>query len=213
MTEKQRRRLKLVASSGTARAETASGTIETKASRDLDWTILMARAQDGNPAAYLQLLQDVTPYLRSLVRQWHKDQWDVEDTVQDILLTLHSIRQTYDPSRPFGPWLVGIAHHRAIDRLRRRGRQAFREAPLEAKHEAAVATPHDTEDTLEKHRLEDAIGTLPPIQQKAVNLLKIKEMTLKEASAETGLSIASLKMATHRAIKTLRSMLSSRRDS
>ena len=67
------------------------------------------------------LLQVITPYLRSLVRRWHKDPWDLEDTVQDILLNTHSIRHTYDPSRPFGPWLVGIAKRHAIDRLRRVG--------------------------------------------------------------------------------------------
>ena len=43
----------------------------------------------------------------------------MEDAVQDVLMTVHSIRQTYDPNRPFGPWLVTIAHRRVVDRLRR----------------------------------------------------------------------------------------------
>lgn len=33
---------------------------------DIDWTILMARAQDGDAAAYRQLLEVMTPYLRSI---------------------------------------------------------------------------------------------------------------------------------------------------
>jgi hypothetical protein len=42
-----------------------SGGNEPKAeARDLDWSILMARAQDGDQAAYHRLLQEVTPYLR-----------------------------------------------------------------------------------------------------------------------------------------------------
>lgn len=215
MQDDGRRRLTLVASDGEATSGKARGILDSKAgaSRDLDWTILMARAQDGDNVAYLRLLQEITPYLRSLVRRWHKDHWDIEDTVQDILLTLHSIRHTYDPSRPFGPWLVGIANRRAIDRLRRRGRQALREAPLTAEHEATAATGDNRDDILEKHHLTAALDGLPPVQRTAVDLLKLKEMSLKEASEATGLSIASLKMATHRALLNLRALLSDRRDS
>lgn len=216
MQDDGRRRLTLVASDGAATTENAKGTSkdrEAAAARDIDWTILMARAQDGDTVAYLRLLQEITPYIRSLVRRWHKDHWDIEDTVQDILLTLHSIRHTYDPARPFGPWLVGIANRRAIDRLRRRGRQVLREAPLTAEHEAAAAAIDSSDDVLEKQRLTEALGDLPPVQRTAVDLLKLKEMSLKEASEATGLSIASLKMATHRALRTLRTLLSDRRDS
>lgn len=216
MQDDGRRRLTLVASAGEAASEKARGARENPeggAHRDLDWTILMARAQDGDNAAYLRLLQEITPYLRSLVRRWHKDPWDIEDTVQDILLTIHSIRHTYDPSRPFGPWLVGIANRRAIDRLRRRGRQVSREAPLTPEHDAASAPVDGSHDVLEKHRLTEALSDLPEIQRTAVDLLKLKEMSLKEASNITGLSVASLKMATHRALRNLRLMLSDGRDS
>src|SRR5258708_35732958 len=90
--------------------------------RDVDWSILMARAQEGDRAAYHRLLQEITPYLRSLAARRHRDPNDIEDAVQDVLLTVHSIRQTYDPARPFAPWLVAIANRRFIDRLRRQGR-------------------------------------------------------------------------------------------
>ena len=33
----------------------------------------------------------------------------VDDVVQDVLLTIHRARATYDPSRPFLPWLRAIA--------------------------------------------------------------------------------------------------------
>lgn len=55
--------------------------------RDLDWAILMARAQDGDGAAYRRLLQEITPYLRSLAARRHRSADDIEDAVQDILLT------------------------------------------------------------------------------------------------------------------------------
>jgi RNA polymerase sigma-70 factor (ECF subfamily) len=181
--------------------------------RELDWSILMARAQDGDHAAYLRLLEEITPYLRARVRRWHRDTWDIEDTVQDILLTVHAIRHTYDPARPFGPWLVGIASRRAIDRLRRQGRTIRRETELDSGHEALATSEPEADVALDRHRLEAAIAQLPPAQQKAVNLLKLKEMSLKDASVESGLSVASLKMATHRALRSLRDMLADRRNS
>lgn len=209
MTDDKKAHVRLVAS-GSDAGQQPAGNRQGEEARDIDWTILMARAQDGDATAYLRLLQEITPYLRSLVRRWHKDRWDVEDTVQDILLTVHSIRHTYDPSRPFGPWLVGIANRRAVDRLRRRGRQALRETPLNPEHEDVATTAPEIDGILDKHRLEEAIGSLPPVQQEAVNLLKLEEMSLKDASAQTGLSIASLKMATHRALRKLRALLSDR---
>src|SRR5439155_4479143 len=62
------------------------------AARDLDWSILMARAQGGDGEAYRRLLTDIARYLHSLARQHHRDPGDVEDTVQDVLLTVHAIR-------------------------------------------------------------------------------------------------------------------------
>ncbi|MGT2467816.1 sigma factor (plasmid) [Mesorhizobium atlanticum] len=47
---------------------------------------------------------------------------------------MHSIRHTYDPARPFGPWLVAIANRRFVDRLRRQGRTRARETPPTARH-------------------------------------------------------------------------------
>ncbi len=180
--------------------------------RDLDWAILMARAQDGDRAAYHRLLQEITPYLRSLAARRHRDQHDIEDAVQDVLLTVHSIRQTYDPARPFGPWLVTIASRRFIDRLRRQGRRNDREIPLTDDHEAVSEPGAGLEKSLDRHELEKAINDLPPMQQQAVRLLKLKEMSLKEAASVSGISISSLKVSVHRAIKSLRKIMLDRSE-
>ncbi|MDE1993173.1 MAG: sigma-70 family RNA polymerase sigma factor [Rhizobiaceae bacterium] len=200
MSDERGDRLKLVAS------RPADSEAERARYHDLDWTILMARAQEGDAASYLRLLQEITPYLRSLAVRYHRNPMDVEDTVQDILLTIHSVRATFDPTRPFGPWLVGIANRRAFDRLRRQGRQRAHEFPLSAEHDA-VATSENIEEAANRIHLEGAISDLPPAQQQAINMLKLKEMSLKEAATESGMSIASLKVATHRALKSLRKLL------
>jgi len=180
---------------------------------DVDWSILMARAQEGDGVAYRRLLEEVTPYLRSLAARRHSDASDVEDAIQDVLLTVHAIRNTYDPTRPFGPWLVAIANRRLVDRLRRQGRMRSRETALTAAHETFPAHQANVDaGTSEGRVLERALEKLPPGQRQAVRLLKLEEMSLKEAAAASGASIASLKVATHRALRKLRKILSIRSD-
>ncbi|MEH2470118.1 RNA polymerase sigma-70 factor (ECF subfamily) [Nitrobacteraceae bacterium AZCC 2161] len=172
----------------------------------LDWSKLMARAQDGDRQAYRTLLEEMEPYVRSIASRCFRQATDIEDAVQDVLLTVHSIRNTYDPARPFGPWLVAIANRRIIDRLRRETRQKAREVELSIKHETFSEAPANMDYTGE-FALGDAIEKLPPDQREAIKMLKLNEMSLKEAATMTGRSIAALKVATHRAIKNLRQLL------
>jgi len=209
MTERNGRppQLRLVGSEGDAAPAVPGPTI-----RDTDWAILMAHAQDGDRSAYQRLLREITPYLRSLAARRHRDPSDVEDAVQDILLTVHAIRHTFDPTRPFGPWLVTIANRRFIDRLRQQGRRRDRETPLMPEHEAFSESQANLEERPDRHELEKAIDELPPMQRKAVHLLKLNEMSLKEASTASGMSIASLKVNVHRAVKSLRKILGDRSE-
>jgi RNA polymerase sigma-70 factor (ECF subfamily) len=199
--------LKLVGKDDAGRPEGSASV-----TRDVDWSILMARAQEGDGAAYHRLLQEITPYLRSLAARRYRDANDTEDAVQDVLLTVHSIRQTYDPTRPFVPWLVAIANRRFIDRLRRQGRTRNREIPLTTEHETFCQPAANLDERPDGRELEGMVNNLPPAQQNAVRLLKLKELSLKEAAAVSGMSITSLKVNTHRALKGLRKMLLDRSE-
>src|SRR3546814_9058394 len=66
---------------------------------------LMRSAQDGDRTAYARLLGEVSPLLRQIVRRRYcfLQPSDIEDIVQEILLSLHVARATYDPQRPFLP--------------------------------------------------------------------------------------------------------------
>ena len=175
---------------------------------ELDWSIAMARAQEGDRDAYRRLLEGIAPFLRFLARRRLGGGSEVEDTVQDILLTVHSVRHTYDPARPFGPWLVAIAERRAVDALRRRGRAEAREAPLEPAEETfADPAANLPEAAAEGRALREAVERLPPAQREAIRLLKLNEMSLKEASAASGMSVVALKVATHRGLASLRKLL------
>jgi RNA polymerase sigma-70 factor (ECF subfamily) len=196
--------LTLVAGSATGDAR--------RASKGSDWSKLMEQAQDGNRDAYRELLEEITPYLRSLAGRCFKQAADVEDVLQDVLLTVHLVRHAYDPTRPFGPWILAIANRRIIDRLRRDSRRKAREMALAADHETFAAPAANLHaDALDEDALAQAIERLPPDQRQTIRMLKLNEMSLREASAVSGRSIPALKIATHRAIKSLRRMLKQQR--
>jgi len=171
-----------------------------------DWSKRMALAQGGDRDQYRALLLEIEPYVRSVARKCFRHAADVEDAVQDVLLTIHSIRHTYDPARPFAPWLAAITNHRLIDRLRRETRKRAREIELSAEHEA-LQQIDPRSDGLAERSLLDAIARLPPDQRDAVRMLKLSEMSLREASKLSGRSVGALKVATHRAIGNLRRLL------
>lgn len=169
-----------------------------------DWSALMALAQDGDGVAYKRLLTEITPYLRSLANRHLTEPTAIEDAVQDSLLTIHRLRRTYDPRRPFGPWLATIAKRRSIDRFRRDARQRARETELTPVHETFVDDDTNRQAEHVDHRaLHEAVDALPPGQREAIRLLKFGEMTLAEASQVSGKSVSALKVATHRALKSL----------
>jgi len=201
--------LSVVSGNGHSDAEAQSDPAGARrASHGLDWTIFMARAQGGDRDAYRRLLDSVTPYLRSLAARSFYGRADIEDAVQDVLLTVHAIRHTYDPDRPFGPWVTAIANRRIVDCMRRHGRTRGRETSLEAEHETFAAPETNLQERASDGRvLREAVAELSPGQRDAIRLLKLEGLSLKEAAAASGMSVAALKVATHRALKSLRKKL------
>ena len=170
----------------------------------------MRGAQDGDKAAYASLLQAIAPLVRQAVRR--RLRWlqpaDVEDLVQDVLLSLHAVRATYDPTRPFRPWLFGIVQNRTADGARRHARRLAREVTVDEWPETFSASGTNTEEAYgDPEALRHAITMLPKGQREALEMLKLRELTLKEAAAQSGVGIAALKVAVHRAVKTLRRAL------
>jgi RNA polymerase sigma-70 factor (ECF subfamily) len=124
---------------------------------------------------------------------------------------LHTVRATYDPDRPFTPWLLAIVRNRLADGARRYARRAAHEVQLgdsDVTFEGTAANT-DHEGFGDPEALARAIRALPRGQREAIEMLKLKELSLKEAAAATGSSIGALKVATHRALSALRRMLNS----
>jgi len=180
---------------------------------DRRWAAAMRSAQDGNRAVYAALLREIALALERFCRRRLPTREDADDTVQEILITLHKARATYDPALPFRPWLVTIARRRIADRLRllkRRGTQVELDEASGVTFEAGHA--NDADSRLSAGELHAAIAALPPGQRQALEMMKLKEMSLAEASAASGQSVSALKVATHRAIAALRRSFGSAKD-
>jgi RNA polymerase sigma factor (sigma-70 family) len=177
--------------------------------RDQLWSQLMRAAQAGDRTAYSRLLREVTPFVRALLRRHCSQPQDLEEMVQETLLTLHRVRQTYDPNRPFSPWLGAIAARRGIDGLRRRSRVARHEVSAEIEGYETFSDPRaniDIEAAGAPAEVEALLRRLPPRQRQALEAVKLKEMSLAEAAAVSGQTVGALKVNTHRALKTLRAL-------
>ena len=174
---------------------------------------LMRAVHKGDYSAYREFLVIVRPLIRGMIRRRRSflQTHDVEDLVQEVLVALHNARRSYDPDRPFLPWLAAITRNRLADHARRHVRRSQTEVPMEYLSDASLAEVPACMDTdlygdLQALRL--AIKDLPPGQRQAIHLLKLREASLKEASRRTGMTVGALKVSVHRGMKALRSALS-----
>ncbi len=172
------------------------------------WSEWMVRAQAGDQRAYESLLRECVPFIAKVARGKGVPADRVDDVVQDVLVTVHRARHTYDPGRPFTAWLRVIAQRRAIDVLRRSWRQNSREiyAPLaiDLHPDPAANTEAEWQHTDLKRQIKSALSGLPVRQREAVDHLALREQTLDEAARATGRSAGALKVNLHRALNALR---------
>ena len=103
------------------------------------WSHLMTQVQAGNQEAYRQFLDEIGPVLYTFVRRRVFNQQMVPDVYQEVLLTLHKARHTYDPTRPLGPWLFTVARNSLLDALGKNRKFVEREVPTEFLPESAQA--------------------------------------------------------------------------
>ena len=177
---------------------------------DLRRSVRMASAQAGDRAAYEALLRECVPLIKSIADRQGVPPDHGDDVVQDVLLTIHRARHTYDPARSFNGWLRIIAERRSIDVLRRVGRQRSREihAPLafESFADDSAALPDSSRDAPANKRVHAALATLPKRQREAVQVLVLQDHSLAEAALLTRRSRGALKVNLHRGLKALRGM-------
>lgn len=98
---------------GAARHERACETDHDLPAICLRWSALMVSAQNGDRAAYRTLLTEISDLARRWGCRYGIHGPAREELVCNVLRTLHSVRHTYQPSRPFMPWLLAVLRYAA----------------------------------------------------------------------------------------------------
>ncbi|MEM7542265.1 MAG: sigma-70 family RNA polymerase sigma factor [Pseudomonadota bacterium] len=166
------------------------------------WAQWMALAHQGDEAAYRRLLEALGEAIENYIRVRFGPIRNIEDCVQESLLAVHKARHTYDPQRPFRPWLFTLVRHRTIDVLR----QAKNEAANVALDMAAL----ETEDPATLHRRLDGVKileTLAPDHREAIALTQYGGYTAAEAASWLGISETALKARLRRGLNAIGKVL------
>jgi RNA polymerase sigma-70 factor (ECF subfamily) len=130
---------------------------------------------------------------------------DGEDVVQDTLARAYYALPEMETMPHIRPWLFRIAHHRALDHLKRYDVR-MRE-PLDAAREDADTAP-DPDDALAREEATRAAITrfvdIAPAQRSAVVLKDVLGHSLEEIAALLDLTLPAVKAALHRGRMRLR---------
>jgi RNA polymerase sigma-70 factor (ECF subfamily) len=164
---------------------------------------MMASAQDGDRQAYEDLLTRVSGLVRAFVRRRVGDIGWADDVVQECLVALHRARHTYDPGRPFAPWLYAIAQNRLVDALRVQRRLLLREMHPDGQRAEPGQRPDQERDAL-REDVRRWVADLPENQRQVIELLKFEELSVREVAAKLGMSESNVKVTAHRGYRALR---------
>jgi len=167
---------------------------------------LAARAATGDRDAFGTLVERYQQAVRRVTRAVTGEEHDADDAAQDAFLSALDRIETYDRSRPFGPWLMRIAQNAAIDLLRRR---AVRQAePLDEAVTAKGRDPLQHAESSEIRRaLAAALAALPERQRVAVTLFDIEGWPHAEIAETLGIPEGTVRSDLFQARRRLREAL------
>jgi RNA polymerase sigma-70 factor (ECF subfamily) len=167
---------------------------------------LMRRSLDGDTRAYAELLQQTARLLRPFLAKRLSASSEVDDLLQEILISIHKARHTYDGNRPYKPWVYAIAKFRLQDQLRAYYSDQLRHADDLSDWEEFL--PDDvTETAISYESISAEVERLPEKQATILRLIHQQGYTAKEVAEKIGMKESAVKVAAHRAYKILRQKL------
>jgi RNA polymerase sigma-70 factor (ECF subfamily) len=140
---------------------------------------LAALAQAGDREAFGELVQRYAGQARRVARAVIGDPNDADDAAQDGFLAALRHLGRFDPSRPFGPWLLRIVANAAADRRRRQRVRATE--PLAPQLAESGPAPDKAADVAALHTaLRQALQALPERQRLAIVLFDVEGYSHRE---------------------------------
>lgn len=176
------------------------------AEQNADLEALMRQSLNGDQRAYAELLHGTARLLRPFLSRRLNSVSEIDDVLQEILISVHKARHTYDGQRPYKPWVYAIAQFRLTDYLRTHYADQLRHAVELSEVENML--PEDvTESGISYESISGEIHQLPEKQATILRLMHQDGYTAKEAAEKLGMTESAVKVAAHRAYKVLRKKL------
>jgi RNA polymerase sigma-70 factor, ECF subfamily len=165
---------------------------------------LFLQGLSGDSAAHAAFLKAAAGLVRAFLRARLRGQADdAEDLVQEVLIALHTKRASYDPAYPVTAWMYAIARYRLIDFVRARNRRGVAIDIDDAGDDAALSVAPAADAGMAKRDVTRLLQALPVKQSSAIKLVKLYDLSVREAAAKLGLSESDIKISIHRGLKTL----------
>lgn len=161
----------------------------------------------GDERAYAQLLSATAAMLRPFLLRRLSSASDAEDVLQETLISIHKARHTYDGGRPYKPWVFAIARFRLTDHLRKHYADQLRHAG-DIDEMEYIYNEDVTEAGLQYESIKEEIDQLSGKAPTILHLMHAQGHTAKEVASKLNMSESAVKVAAHRAYKTLRKKLS-----
>jgi RNA polymerase sigma-70 factor (ECF subfamily) len=177
---------------------------------ELTWVI---QAQQGNDEAFTRLVEEHQTHVYNLCYRMLGEPETAEDAAQESFLRAYQNLHRYDRSRPFATWLLSIAAHYCIDRLRRRKLSIFsvdEEKEDGTTYEIADPAAADPEAESVKHedrdRLHILLKNLDETDRAAVILRYWYDYSEVEIAETLNLTVSAVKSRLHRSRRELAGM-------
>ena len=172
---------------------------------------LLARVALGDREAFAELYGAHAEPVARLCRRLLGSDGDAEDARSEVFLRAREAIASYDPRRPFRSWLLAIASHHCIDRLRRRALEGRLFEPAElAEDTLPESGPTPLGSALLRERRDQlfvALDALAPRQRAPLVLRYFAELSYGEIAALLGVSTREVGVLLFRAKLRLREAL------
>lgn len=166
----------------------------------------MRQSLNEDAQAYAALLKATAQLLRPFLSRRLYSGNEVDDVLQEILISVHKARHTYDGERPYKPWVYAIAKFRLQDHLRAHYADHLHDA--EDISELEEVLPDDvTETGFNYEAISGEVEKLPEKQATILRLMHQEGYTAREVAEKMGMNESAVKVSAHRAYKILREKL------
>ena len=160
----------------------------------------------GDERAYATLLKATADLLRPYLLKRLNHATEAEDVLQEILISIHKARHTYDGQRPYKPWVFAIAKFRLTDHLRKHYADHLRQA-VDLDEAEFISSEPVTESPFSYESIEEEVKQLTGKAPTILRMMHVQGHTEKEVAHQLNMSESAVKVAAHRAYKILRKKL------